>query len=43
MIQKRIPSVRFIEYSDEWAKTKLKMIAEIIGGAAPSDGFYFGV
>lgn len=35
MIQKRIPSVRFIEYSDEWAKTKLKKIAEIIGGGTP--------
>ena len=35
MIQKRIPSVRFIEYSDVWAKTKLNRIAEIIGGGTP--------
>jgi len=35
MIQKRIPSVRFIEYSDVWAKTKLNRIANIIGGGTP--------
>ena len=35
MKQKRIPSVRFIEYSDEWAKTKLNKIAEIVGGGTP--------
>ena len=35
MLQNRVPNVRFIEYSDEWAKTKLNRITEIIGGGTP--------
>ena len=35
MLQNKVPNVRFIEYSDEWAKTKLNKIAEIVGGGTP--------
>lgn len=35
MIQKKVPSVRFIDQSDEWVKTRLKKITEIIGGGTP--------
>jgi len=35
MIQKKVPSVRFIDQSDEWVKTRLNKITEIIGGGTP--------
>ena len=35
MLQNKVPNVRFSKYLDIWKTTKLKMIAEIIGGGTP--------
>jgi len=35
MIQNKVPNVRFSKYLDIWKTTKLKKIAEIIGGGTP--------
>ena len=35
MLQNKVPNVRFCKYLDIWKTTKLKKIAEIIGGGTP--------
>ena len=35
MLQNKVPNVRFSKYLDNWKTTRLKKIAEIIGGGTP--------